>query len=1541
MPDIESTDEAVINKALGRSPSATQIPTLDLGQDTNPISQVAKDLSIGAEEVKSNAHTWYDIANRDMPDDQRKVMIHTGVTKLQQGMTQADQEAQPWYQEIAHSVVQSLPSMGDMYAQGAIGGTAGAAVGAVSGSVVPGAGTAAGAAGGWGWGMTAGMFKSGFEQSAGKMYGTLRKADVDHDTAKNISYGVGVVNGVLNTLGGKALSAMAGKSLSQAEKRVIISAATSTFVKQMSKNMAGRAAMNITWGTAEQTFIGTGNTVVQEAGKVAAGIIQKHNPEAFTDFGSSFEAIHKSFIQSLMTGAVLSAGAEGAGHAAGALSGKAKLALDRPQLDKLKGMTPHEMLQKVTAHLDEQPNPWETGKSEPDKVEHDEAGQVYIKTSKTKPGQLQWPEIKNNPQSVIDKGFQAGIDAIYPQEKTLTPEEVSEGKQLRIALQDWRHLNPTEVQGRLNQITSDIKTLRKEEKRLEEQITIKEGTGQSSQKLIDKWRSVTHAIDGLDSQRDILEAGLGTTITENNNNIQLKTRALTKVFDNLTATAERLQKTKEQLAQAQLKLPEVGFKKGKYATERAIKKIQTELIQAVNASTEDPAIRAMVKQYVNKVTNEKEAIIAIAKIKEQVLKQEAAKSNRLNEVDRKKTYDAVVKLIEGKRVTLQSGHPVTQLPGALVAKLQTLKTFLKDKKSIEKFQEQVALEHGNKPVSELPEDVAYKMELANMASNLHEGDALTRNVTAANIAQWVQDGEKVIADKKAILQAKKDSNIKIASESLGVKKFSLKYTEGNLDKMRKNLNSLVANNLTWNSLWDALSHKDRNHEVTKLLDESTVRHNYVGSVRKVELDAHTGIESHMKNNGEFKGRLIQKIWNDNNTNVKITSSDKLGKLHTIEMTRGQMLDVALKHRDESLHPALREGNEFTLPGDVAPGTSTIERIHEAMDKADHAQLEATAAFYKDYHGSVNEVYKDKYGTDLPMRDNYSPVSRKGYQVDAPYSKEGLQVYNLLPGSAKTRVDSKLPLTFHHPMEDVVRHVGQWEYFKHYHEFLDTTTHVLTDSKIRAHLNDYGTGTVKVLNDFHERFIQNSPIPTGAASGLWSAMHADMSNALMGFRANQFFTIMPHGLNVISDLSPTEILNSTKEMILHPMATNKALSESPIFAQRTREGTNYDLEKALHQTGVFGHTISHIFGVTPTLEDQHMMSMLSRVMYSAHIGADVGIQRTFGAMVYHAELAKGSTKEQAIIAAERAVEHTQPGHSVSQTPTFLTNPIARSFIAQYTQHPLQVMGKANTAVRDWVHTGMTDPKEFMRLGGRLAALWAIPGALTAAARMAPLYVANPNQDEDTTREVGYGILGGAVMGPAESLPVIGDIIQSLWFHAAKPLIGVDESHRGGLAHGNFTSEIYDNTTAAMRRWSKLAEPQDLTKLPDFTKEEDERTAAEISTMKAIAPATGIPAQLGVGPVSAAHQAERGDIVGAGFALGAWSPGMLAKRIAPSEEDIIKQEKKRIMDSVKGTQSTSAYDTIQEYLQGLFEHEKPPVSTGETNPAVKAYMEEASK
>lgn len=1539
MPDTESTDINNIDEVLGRKTVPGKETLLDASGVFNPITQISRDLSIGEQQVQNNQHNLH-LMSQDMDDSTRLNMIHAGVTKIQQGMSQADQEAEPWYQQLAHNVTQSVPQMADMGAQGIAGATVGAAGGAAIGSVIPGAGTVAGAGTGWGYGLTAGMFKSGFEQATGEMYGQLREAGVSHDTSKNIAYAVGAVNGALNTVGGKVLTSIAGKAVTQAERGLIIKAATSSFVKQLEKNVAGRAAMNITAGTVEQTAIGTGTSIMNQAGLVAAGLLQKHNPEAFTDWASASKAVSEAFISSLMAGAVTSTAAHGAGQAAGAVTGKAKLALTQQDLAKLKDITPHQMMEKVAGHIEDLPNPWETEESS---VEHDETGKVYIKTKATKTGQLQMQDVTENAQTTVNEG----LSAIYPEEKTLTSEQVAEGKQLRLALRlDERHLNPIEVKGRLNKLASDIKTLKKEERRLEAEITVKEGTGQDSHQLINRWRKVGQAIDALEGKRDLIEQGLGTNVSEGEKDIQLKTKTLSRVFDNLTATAERLQRAKEKGATSE----EVGFKRGKYQAEREIKKIQAGLINVVNETTEDKTIRANVKQYVNKVTNPKQALTAIETIKANVLKQENAKAAKLNEADRVKTYNAVVKMVEGGRVKLQSGHPTAQLPADLVAKLQTLKGFLKDKKILNGFLEQTALDYGDKTVGEVPTDVAFKLELANMALALHNGDALTRNVTAANIAQWVYDGEQVVAAKKAELQAIKDKTITEAKESLGVKPGQVKYVTGQLDQIRHSINDIGAQGFTWNTLLDLITPADKGHKLSKLLDESESRHNYLLNAKATNLNMVSAIQEHMNMNG-FKGNLIQKVWNDNNTHVEITSANKEGKLRTDKMTRGQMLDVALKYRRESIHKGLREGNGFTLPGDVEPGISTIERINEALTKDDHAQLDATALFYQDYHPSINEVYRNKYGADLPMDEGYSPVTRKGYKVDAPYSQQGLQFSNFLPGSAHTLLDSKLPLQFHNPMEDLVSHINQWEYFKSYTDLLDRAGHVLTDPEIITHIREtYGGGTMTVLNDFHERFIKNTPVPSAPGNGWWSAMRSDFSNAIMGFRANQFFTILPHGVNTWANYSPGDILHGIAQTILHPLETDKALKQSPVFEGRTREGTNFELETAMHHSGLFGNTIGKIFGVEPTLEDSRANSAVKRYMYAAHIGADVGIQRIFGAPIYHAEIKKGLSPHQALIAAERAIEQTQPGHSVSQTPFIQTNPIVHTMMAQYTQHPSQVLGKSLVAVRDWQHN-LNSPKEWMNLGGKLGALWVVPGALTAAARVAPLLIHNPSekedptQFEDTQKESGYSILGAAIMGPLESEPIIGDIVQGIWFQAARPLIGIDESQKGGMATSGMLSEIYNNTREALRRWEKLGEPKDPTKYQDVTKEEDATYKANIATAKAGSMALGLPNQLTVGPLSAANSAGKGDLTGAAFALGAWSPSILAKRVPRSPVDQLKNKinkmEKALKEKSRGIHNEPVYDTMSSYLEGLFHGEKPPKNTNETSPEVKAFMEEVSK
>ncbi len=94
-----------------------------------------------------------------------------------------------------------------------------------------------------------------------------------------------------------------------------------------------------------------------------------------------------------------------------------------------------------------------------------------------------------------------------------------------------------------------------------------------------------------------------------------------------------------------------------------------------------------------------------------------------------------------------------------------------------------------------------------------------------------------------------------------------------------------------------------------------------------------------------------------------------------------------------------KGNGWTFTGETPQGTSFEEQIKSLMTNEDVAVAQAMLDFYQDYHARFNVPFREKYGVDLPMRENYSPLSRKGYQVDPGNSFE---FGSILPKAAITR-----------------------------------------------------------------------------------------------------------------------------------------------------------------------------------------------------------------------------------------------------------------------------------------------------------------------------------------------------------------------------------------------------------------------------------------------------------------------------------------------------------------------------------------------------------
>lgn len=1025
-----------------------------------------------------------------------------------------------------------------------------------------------------------------------------------------------------------------------------------------------------------------------------------------------------------------------------------------------------------------------------------------------------------------------------------------------------------------------------------------------------------------------------------NNFGKIRMKKLNKIFDKMTDTINKLEQQKSKTTEA----GEIGFKKGAFKTERQIKRIQADLKNIVNVVTKDPEIRAKVRQYIAGVTTPEQAKKAIQSIKENALKFEQEKFNQGQLNERAKVFDAVQRMISAKatKVSTDKGYPVAQLPQETIEKLNVLRGYMSNEKTLKAAETSFNEQYGDVDINSIPEDAAYDLNLMRKARALYSGDKLSTNIAAAEIAQWVSDGKQLIQQKREALKAKQEQDRTEAKASMQVPKTKdVNYVKSAAKRRQIFLNESKAGWSTMRSLYKRIAPKDVSSSLADKMSAKIPFTNYLRNKETTTTNFQKTLAAKLEASGS-KVSLSQKLVNDAKDNLQLRFRNRQGSFTTITGNRSQFQDLVMKFKDESVHPALtddKRGNGFTMPGEVPEGESAYEVIHSIMTKDDNTLIDGIMDFYNgDYRAYINAAYKEKHGYDLPMRDNYSPVTRVGYDVKAPYSSEGIQNYSILPGSAKTREESTLAIRPGNPVADALDHINRWEYFGAMDGKLAEIQNVLTDPTIKEHVeSEYGHGTWWMIQNFHDRLIMNDPIPSEAGNTLWGSLKADFTRAVLGGKhLTGALNQAASGTALWANYSPQQILHGILQTALHPVETETEIRKNPDLKDRYKSGASHELHNALNQQGLFATTLSKVFGHEPDAMDVQKHDLINKFMYAGYSAGDAAAARIFGGPIYHIERANGATPEQASATVAKLMNETQQSTLVEETPYYLTNPIINTLLAPFSQQPTQILNLMDQHVQDFQNRPLT-PKSFMKLGYQTAMLWALPGLFTGLVRNAPSLIATPDDDEDRTKAALYDVLGNTILGPVGSAGMLGDLAQAIWFYAAKPLIGVDETQRTDFMGRNpLSSFIINDIGGAFKEWNKLNKQDDpLAALKlDLNDDSKEEVKAALKYSRPVSKIFGIPSLLFNAPLSGIERASEGDYVGAGMALNGWSPGALNER-ATTDSDPLSSSNLNLK------QDDSVYGNIKTYLDTYLSKQKPKKQADTNKLFIDELMKEAEK
>lgn len=1390
-------------------------------------------------------------------------------------------------------------------------------------------------------GFTVGSLTAMGTQSAGQMYGDLRLKGVSRDTASKVAGAFGLFSAGLGSVGLGAAQKLGGAAMSVGLRNSLVPLAqqagfntASAAARKVQTTLLTRLGMAYAQNVAVGTTVGEGQILLSHAGKAAAGYLEKRDFGSYTSWGDVQTDMSSNFLQLLGANVLVSAGVAVGGYGAGKVKTTTESLLTPENVaaleDHLKNTSPADILKRVEAAAYEKPFPHE--EAQPQSLTFTEDGRVLrvngdpggavttdakgnvtlnigaavsevAPLSGTPLGELTVPAetVAEITKGVTPEEMTAALDTLMaPQEDAFVSADAT-GQDVGAQMDVKAPLTAEETSARVNQIAADTRLLTIEQRRLESQFNRKDKTGLATTATLQKLDTVLNHKEELQLERDLLEQGLMTREDVSGVSGKQRMKALASIMDRLQKSNDKIATQKQRFQAQTLASRETG----KNVERRNIQSMQKKLTQYINAGTKDPAIRASLSKMVVGVATPEQFTKAGNAIRDEMVRLESKNISKAQATEQQKLIDEIETLVNrGAKVKTQSGHPTSNLDADTVAALRTLKGYLQDQlttkpkqqglalKAMEKFYDtQLNPDDETSPTYEelmssgqvhlIPAKEYQDYQLAAMAHNIQNQSVLGLKVVKGNIAQMVMDSKNRVAAKQAELAAQRELENQIVEETTGAATHV--RIEGNRKPstvIKQGSEGGGASILSWPDLMEFVSYGDAEKRLMHLTDVTKAKRVLLVRKELVKGALKQRIQKALTDSGS---RIdVQRYMNDASTDeyeIRYPRTD--GTIGQARYTRAQIVRIHGWLKDESLRPTFKDaekGNGWTLRGEAPVGESFSEVIESIMTPEDFVVSDELMSFYKDYgETDVNPFFREKYGADLPLKENYSPLDRDVQRVEVG-AKRRQMFGSMLPGAGKTRVNSVARLVPDNAFDAADTHIDNWERFKAYDEVFGTIQNTLKrNQKVRNAIKDrHGAQTVKVIDNFIDRFIDDTPFQGDNAVA--AALRGSMAKAALPWRAPvQMLQQLTAGTAMWKEHSPSEITAGMGSFLKNYSETRKAFLASPILKHRYEGGASFDLYTAIHQAGLGESVVSWITGadnmVTP---EQH--DALLRLGFEGIRRGDAATVQIFGGAVYHAELAKGKTPEQAIMTVERLAESTQQGDSVDQMPyVYATNPWLYTLVGQFHLQPLQLFGAASNALR--ALAANPTKENLMVFGKAMAVLWVLPGLFYGVVSNAPSIFMPPNANETTQNQALTAVFSEGLLGPISGLPIAGDVIEASWFAWMKPLIGVDMKHRTRIS-GNSVVERAEAFGDMVNAWGKLMKAEDTTKLPsiaDMQKDPaDDLFKAVFKTSRALGPLTGIPSQFINGPAGVANALRHDDWAGAAFAAGGWSPGAIQTR-----------------------------------------------------------------
>jgi hypothetical protein len=460
---------------------------------------------------------------------------------------------------------------------------------------------------------------------------------------------------------------------------------------------------------------------------------------------------------------------------------------------------------------------------------------------------------------------------------------------------------------------------------------------------------------------------------------------------------------------------------------------------------------------------------------------------------KRKLSGQIFRELKGARVKMQGGKPVGKFTAEQQRILDRAWNAIKDARKMSETAIDNKIQQNLAPYEESNEMPPQEVVIENKMLSLFRRPLTSRSVEELEtmleeIRAFKEEGKLMRAvkdfDRETRIENQIENAVDMVTNGKGIdplitsggKKAEEVKQRGLWDKTKKVMNDVVSTMESWEGLVDMLSVNSEaapmQSELSKFSDVTKeTRAERAGVKRRVD----TMYNMMKKAYGLKSNKQVESQIREDTKEVDFgTIATWDGKIFSMKMSKAE----ARKRYMEMLDPTLYE--TFTDPKGKMMWTydsfsELLESFKRSFTDADIEFIRLQMEEYQKEYGSINDVYSDIYGADLPQNPMYSPIARDVVtkDVNAGFGENMETLHwraSAAPGATKARTRNLFALKLQSDIQVLQRHASEMERFKAWAPKIRDLRAVYGDKRVQdAIKQEHGTAPLKVVQSFLDDF----------------------------------------------------------------------------------------------------------------------------------------------------------------------------------------------------------------------------------------------------------------------------------------------------------------------------------------------------------------------------------------------------------------------------------------------------------------------------------------